>query len=55
MSEKLCQQKKRSQFPVGATRRVASGARCPLGKSDRLSGYIHPCIAYPLGDLEILL
>ena len=24
-----------------------------LRKSDRLYGYIHPCVAYPLGDLEI--
>ena len=26
-----------------------------LRKSDRLFGYIHPCMAYPLTDLEILL
>jgi ferredoxin len=26
-----------------------------LRKSDRLYGYIHPCSAYPLEDLEILL
>lgn len=26
-----------------------------LRKSDRAFGYIHPCTAYPLGDIEILL
>jgi len=26
-----------------------------LRKSDRVFGYIHPCMAYPLSDLEILL
>jgi ferredoxin len=26
-----------------------------LRKSDRQFGYIHPCMAYPLDDLEILL
>ncbi|HOJ13627.1 MAG TPA: 2Fe-2S iron-sulfur cluster binding domain-containing protein, partial [Deltaproteobacteria bacterium] len=29
------------------------GAR--LRKSDRQFGYIHPCVAYPLEDLEILI
>ncbi|PKN69577.1 MAG: hypothetical protein CVU54_09580 [Deltaproteobacteria bacterium HGW-Deltaproteobacteria-12] len=26
-----------------------------LRKSDRIFGYIHPCLAYPLSDMEILL
>jgi len=29
------------------------GAR--IRKSDRMFGYIHPCLAYPLSDLEILV
>ena len=29
------------------------GAR--VRKSDRRFGYIHPCLAYPLGDLDILI
>jgi hypothetical protein len=26
-----------------------------LRKSDRLFGYIHPCLAYPLEDCEIMI
>ena len=26
-----------------------------LRKSDRLFGYIHPCMAYPISDIEVLL
>jgi ferredoxin len=26
-----------------------------LRRSDRAFGYIHPCVAYPITDLEILL
>jgi ferredoxin len=26
-----------------------------LRKSDRTYGYIHPCVAYPLEDLEIMI
>ena len=31
----------------------AQGAK--LRKSDRVYGYIHPCVAYPLEDLEIMI
>jgi len=35
--------------------RVFQPAGVKLRKSDRESGYIHPCLAYPLSDLELML
>lgn len=35
--------------------RVFQSEAARLRKSDRAFGYIHPCVAYPISDLEILL
>ncbi len=35
--------------------RVFQPQGAKLRKSDRLYGYIHPCVAYPLEDLEIMI
>jgi ferredoxin-NADP reductase len=35
--------------------RVFMPAGVPVRKSDRQFGYVHACLAYPIGDLEILI
>lgn len=42
----------RTQLTAG---RVYHAPGAKLRKSDAISGYIHPCLAYPLSDLELML